>query len=96
MSTGMIQFLVGLGIVGMQNLLGRLNHAYWGAIFPGFFLAYLVYGYVTGLFKEGSELTLILVAIGGIAILSLAWSEGRRAMKAKRKKEMERMELLDL
>lgn len=58
MSTGTIQFLVGIGIVGMQNLLGRLNHAYWGAIFPGFFFAYLIYGYVTGLFKEGSEWTL--------------------------------------
>ncbi|MFF0829149.1 hypothetical protein ACFYU8_20845 [Brevibacillus sp. NPDC003359] len=96
MSTGMIQLLVGLGIVGMQNLLGKLNHAYWGAIFPAIFLGYLAYGYTSGLFKEGSEFTIVLVGIGGIVILSLAWSEGRRAMKAKRKKEMERMELLDL
>lgn len=93
---GMIQFLVGLGIVGMQNLLGRLNQAYWGAIFPAIFLGYLVYGYTSGLFKEGSEFTIVLVGIGGIVILSLAWMKGRRAMKVKRKKEMEKMELLDL
>ncbi|TKI58742.1 hypothetical protein E8L90_26945 [Brevibacillus antibioticus] len=96
MSTGMIQFLVGLGIVGLQNIVGKMNQAYWGAVIPAGFLGYLVYGYTTGLFKEGSELTVVLVGIGGLVILSLAWSDGRRAMKAKRKKEMERMELLDL
>ncbi|MFS0556802.1 hypothetical protein [Brevibacillus sp. 179-C9.3 HS] len=97
MSTGMTQFMVAVGIVGIQNVIGRLlPQAFWGAVIPVSYVGYLVYGYMTGLFKEGSELTMVLVGIGGIVILSLAWAEGRRAMKAKRKKEMERMELLDL
>lgn len=97
MSAVMTQFMVALGIVGIQNVIGRLlPHAFWGAVIPVSYIGCLVYGFVSGLFKEGSELTMFMAGTGGIVILTLAWAEGRRAMKAKRKKELERMELLDL
>ncbi|MDF2682736.1 MAG: hypothetical protein K0R47_3926 [Brevibacillus sp.] len=82
-------------ILGLQHYLSRRMSPYWGAILPVIYLAFFVYGYLFGLFHAGTEVSMILAVIGGTAILSLAWVNGRTAVKNRRKKELEKMELLD-
>jgi hypothetical protein len=55
-----------------------------------------VYGKLSGLFNEGKEIPMLLAAFGGTALLSSIWVNGRKFVKDKRKKELERIELHDM
>lgn len=70
--------------------------AYLGAILPGIYIAFFVYGKLSGLFNEGKEISMILAAFGGTAILLLVWINGRKSVKDKRRKELEKIELHDI
>ncbi|ATO48401.1 hypothetical protein [Brevibacillus laterosporus] len=91
-----LQFVVGVVILGIQYYLSRRNNTYWGAILPVIYIACFVYGKLTGLFNEGKEMSMILAALGGTALLLLVWIKGRTSVKDKRRKELEKIELHDL
>ncbi|MEJ8545823.1 hypothetical protein [Brevibacillus borstelensis] len=91
-----IQFLAALAVLGLQHYLSRRDEAYWGAVLPVLFVAFFAYGKLSGLFAEGKEVSMTLAAVGGTAILLLAWVNGRNSVKEKRRKELEKIELLDL
>ncbi|MCY9514858.1 hypothetical protein [Paenibacillus apiarius] len=91
-----IQFLGALAILGIQYYLSRRHNAYWGAIMPGIYISFFVYGQLSGVFNEGKEVSMILAALGGTAILLLAWVKGRASVKVKRRKELEKIALHDM
>jgi hypothetical protein len=91
-----ILFLAAIVIIGVQYYLSRRNNQYWGAILPVIYIAFFVYGSLSGVFKEGKGVSIFLAAFGGTVVLLSLWVSGRQAVKDKRKKELEKIELHNL
>ncbi|MDM5291894.1 hypothetical protein QUF81_01140 [Peribacillus simplex] len=89
------KWLIFIGIMGVQFFLSRRNNAYWGAILPVLYLVF-IFGWLSNRMVNGNTFSLIIVAIGGLAILLGEWSNGRESLKKKRKKELEKMKTLDI
>jgi len=87
-------WLIAFVILGLQHYLSRRKSVYWGALLPVAYVAFLIVLYVRGI--HGGVVTLVLPAIIGLLILLVNWSFGREALKKKRKKELEKIQLNDL
>ena len=88
--------LFGLVILGSQYFLSRRNNTYWGAILPVIYFAFFSYASLSGLLKGGNGFSKFLIVFGGTSFLLSIWVNGRQAVKDKRKKELEKMELYDM
>lgn len=89
-----IGYLIALVILGTQYFLSRKNNVYWGAFLPVIYIVFIVYGKLSGFFTEDKDIIMILV--GGTLLLLSVWANGRKSVKDKRKKELEKIELYDL
>ncbi|WP_232698453.1 hypothetical protein [Brevibacillus daliensis] len=92
------QFLIALAIIGVQYILSRRNNVYWGAILPVVYVMTFVYLWLFGTYftNRGVTFDLLLAIFGGEVVLLGTWVKGREALKKKRKKELEKMELQDI
>lgn len=92
------QIILVIAILVAQHFLSRREQPYWGAILPILYIAFLVYGEMTSLFKpvgEGDK-GLIYIGILGTVILLLIWTDGRKVVSMKRQKEMEKLEVQNM
>ena len=89
------KWLLAIIILGSQFILSRRNNVYWGAILPALYLLF-IFGWLANRMVNGNTFTLIIVAVGGLSILSGIWISGRESLKNKRKKELEKMKLQDI
>lgn len=88
-------WIIAIGIMLIQLFLSRRTNVYWGAIIPVLYLVY-IFNWVIERVGKVNMLTLILIAVGGLAILFDLWISGREYSKKKRKKESEKIALQDL
>ncbi|MBM7605482.1 hypothetical protein FS935_10350 [Metabacillus litoralis] len=88
-------WLIAIVVLVIQFLLSRRKRALWGAIVPFLYLIYMVY-WIPNKYDDFSVVKLILVAIGGLAILCSIWINGREYLKKKRNKELVQIELKNL
>ena len=85
--------LIIAGFLGVQYFLATRNSFYWGAILPIAFLAWRGSIIFTA---DGKILSHILITILGLAFLIGQWTAGRKSLKEKRKKELEKIKTQDL
>lgn len=90
----LVAWLIASVILWLQHYLSRRKSMYWGALLPVAYVAFLIVLYARGI--HGGIITLVLPAIIGMLILLVNWSLGRDALKKKRKKELEKIQLNDL
>lgn len=94
----MFQFygwLIAIAVLGIQIFLSRRSNVYWGAILPVLYLVFICFWLYERIGTD-STFSLVLAAVGGLAVLLGIWNNGREALKKKRKKELEKMELHDI
>ncbi len=87
-----IGYLIALVKLGTQYFLSRKSNVYWGAFLPVMYIAFIVYGKLSGLFTEDKDKDIIMILAGGTLLLLSVWANGRD----KRKKELQKIELHDL
>ncbi|WP_210367122.1 hypothetical protein [Bacillus sp. REN3] len=92
---GMYGWILAILIIGIQFYLSRRRNVLWGAILPALYSVFIV-GWFIKRFGQEDTLSLVLAAVGGMAFLLSVWISGREAVKKKRKKELEKMELQDM
>ncbi|GIN85181.1 hypothetical protein J6TS2_15670 [Heyndrickxia sporothermodurans] len=78
------KWLIAIGILGVQFFLSRRTNVYWGTILPVLYLVFIS-GWLSNRIGNGNTFSLILVSVGGLAILLGIWSKGRESLKNKRK-----------
>ncbi|MFD2683257.1 hypothetical protein [Bacillus seohaeanensis] len=86
---------IAIVVLTIQFIFARRKRAFWGAILPVLYLIFMVY-WIPARNDDLSTVRLILVAIGGLAILCSIWINGREHLKKKRQKELEKIELKNL
>ncbi|PAQ16390.1 hypothetical protein CD798_02000 [Bacillaceae bacterium SAOS 7] len=90
------RFMVVIGVLVVQHYLSRREQAYWGAVLPILYIAFLVYGKITNLFIGVSDKALLLIGVLGVVFLLGYWLSGREYVSKKRKREMEKIEVQNL
>ncbi|WP_226669613.1 hypothetical protein [Metabacillus litoralis] len=86
---------IAIVVLVIQFLLSRREKAIWGAIIPFLYLIFMVY-WIPNNYEDFSIFKLIIVAIGGLAVLFSIWINGREYLKKKRKKELVQIDLKNL
>lgn len=89
-------FIAAVVIFTAQHYLSRREQAYWGAVLPILYIAFLIYGKITNLFIGISDKALLLAGVLGVVFLLGYWLSGREYISKKRKKEMEKIEVQNL
>ncbi|PGK52000.1 hypothetical protein CN918_29875 [Priestia megaterium] len=77
-----------------QHILSRRQKAYWGAIIPLAYLAYMITILAQDNFHDFKGF--ILATLGGLAITCGIWATGRDSFNKKRKKELEKIQIQDI
>lgn len=91
---GIYDALIIAGFLGLQFFLSARDSAYWGAIIPVLFISWLTWLLVSGEIK--SILAYLLILSIGFIVLLLEWSEGRKALRNRREKELAKMRSYDM
>lgn len=88
------RFLIVVGVLAFQFFLSTRNNIYWGAILPVAYTVFLTWMYIA---KDlGSILSYVLILLVGLLFLMMEWNGGRKYLHEKRKKELDKMKLLDI
>lgn len=81
-------------VLGVQFFFSTRKNPFWGVIIPAIYT-----GYVTWLFLDHqieSVIKYVLFLLLGILFLIAEWKSGRKYFHEKRKKELEKMRVLDM
>lgn len=92
---GFYDVLIIAAFLGVQYFLSTRNHVYFGAIIPVIYTAWLTWMFATSRF-ESSLLAYILILLVGLAFLIEQWHQGRKSLRERRKKELEKMKSHDM
>lgn len=79
----------------LQYFLSSRNKAFWGFILPVFYISLLTYLKIYGVF-DGYTKEFWLYSTLGIAGLLVIWAAGRKSLKKKRIKELDKINSHDL
>ncbi|MFB9973708.1 hypothetical protein FPQ10_05515 [Allobacillus sp. SKP2-8] len=90
-----LNMLLAIFILVLQHFLSTRNKAFWGAILPVSYVAFLIYLSLSGLIDVGSR-DFWFIAILGTTILLGGWISGRESLEKKRKQELDKMTSHDL
>jgi len=82
--------LLTLGILITHHFLARRNNPVWGVIIPVLYLAALLWLYIVK--KVDVEIYHIIAFL----LFVISWGEGRKHIKSKRQKELEKITIRDL
>jgi hypothetical protein len=91
---GIYDALIIAGFLGLQYFLSSRNNVYWGAIIPVLFVSWSTWMLLTA--RVDSILAYMLILIVGFIVLLMEWSEGRKSLREKRKKELAKMKSFDM
>ena len=81
--------------IGAQFYLSRRANVYWGAILPLLYVTYIVWWYFKNI-DEVNTFSHIFAIVAGLAFFLSVWINGREAVKTKRKKELEKIDLQNI
>lgn len=81
-------------VLAVQFFLSTRNNAYWGAILPVAYIVFLTWMLISN--RMNSTISYILVLLLGLLFLIAEWNGGRKYLREKRKKELDKMKILDM
>ncbi|MDM5330767.1 hypothetical protein [Neobacillus sp. CF12] len=86
--------LIAAGVLAVQYFFSTRNSVFWGAIIPVAYIVVLTWMLVTS--RIESAIAFILILILGILFLIAEWNGGRKYLREKRRKELDRMKTHDM
>lgn len=82
-----------IGFIAIHYFFSTRNNVYWGVAVPAIFVSWLTWTLFT---DHMSVLAYVLILLVGFIVLSMEWSEGREALRKRRKKELDKMSTYDI
>ncbi|MBN6192934.1 hypothetical protein JQN58_39350 [Aneurinibacillus sp. BA2021] len=82
------------GVLAIQFFFSTRNNAYLGAILPVAYIVFLTWMLVTN--RIESTIGYILYVLLGLLFLIAEWNGGRKYLREKRKKELDKMKTRDM
>lgn len=82
------------GILAVQFFFSTRNNIYLGAILPVAYIVFLTWLFVTN--RIESTIGFILYLLLGMLFLCVEWNGGRKYLREKRKKELDKMKTPDM
>ena len=86
--------LIAAGVLAVQYFFSTRNSVFWGAIIPVAYIVVLTWMLVTS--RIESAIAFILILILGILFLIAEWNGGRKYLREKRRKELDKMKTHDM
>ncbi|MGN7402415.1 hypothetical protein ACTHO0_21400 [Cytobacillus praedii] len=81
-------------VLAVQFFLSTRNNTYWGAILPVAYIVFLTWMLISN--RMNSTISYVLVLLLGLLFLIAEWNGGRKYLREKRKKELDKMKILDM
>ncbi|MCF3943414.1 hypothetical protein [Oceanobacillus alkalisoli] len=91
---GIYDVLIIAAFLGVQYFFSTRNNPFWGAIVPILFATWMTISFINGNIESFWFYLIILII--GLLFLFEQWSEGRKSLKKKQEKELEKMQAHDL
>ena len=88
-----IVFIVA-GVLAVQSFLSTRDNVYWGAILPVAYIVFLTWMLISN--RMESIIIYVLILLLGLLFLIAEWRRGRKHLFKKRKKELDKMKILDM
>ncbi|PKG22611.1 hypothetical protein [Niallia nealsonii] len=82
------------GVLAVQYFFSTRNSIYWGGIVPVAYIVFLTWMFITNHIE--SIIGFILILLLGILFLIIEWSGGRKYLREKTKKELDKMKTHDI
>ena len=82
------------GVLAVQFFFSTRNNAYLGAILPVAYIVFLTWILVTN--RIESTIGYVLYLLLGLLFLIAEWNGGRKYLREKRKKELDKMKTRDM
>jgi len=86
--------LIAAGVLAVQYFFSTRNSVFWGGIIPVAYIVFLTWMFVTN--RIDSTIAFILILIIGILFLIAEWNGGRKYLREKRRKELDKMKTHDM
>ena len=86
--------LIIAGIMALQYFFSTRNSVYWGAIIPAAFLVWITSLYATHQIVSFKGFIILLLV--GMLFLILEWEEGRKYLRKKQAKELDKIKAHDM
>jgi hypothetical protein len=86
--------LIAAGVLAVQYFFSTRNSVFWGAIIPVAYIVVLTWMLVTN--RIESAIAFILILILGLLFLIAEWNGGRKYLREKRRKELDKMKTHDM
>lgn len=91
---GIFDVFIIAAFLGMQYFFSTRNNPYWGALIPATFIIWMTTSLVLG--NIDSFWIYIIILTIGLLLLFEQWHQGRKSLKKKHEKELEKMQAHDL
>lgn len=91
---GFYDVFIMAGILGLQYFFSTRNSVYWGAFIPILFVGWITWMFTTA--RIESILAYILILLVVSMFLMEQWFSGRKSLKERRKKELDKMKSFDM
>jgi len=83
-----------VAVLAVQYFLSSRNRVYWGGILPVAYVVFLTWMLATN--RMESMLAYSLYLLLGLFFLMVEWNGGRRYLREKRERELEKMKTYDM
>ncbi|MED4718731.1 hypothetical protein [Bacillus badius] len=94
MDFGIYGVFIIAGVLAIQFFFSTRNNGYLGAILPVAYIVFLTWMLVTN--RVESTIGYILYLLIGLLFLIAEWNGGRKYLREKRKKELDKMKTRDM
>lgn len=94
MDLGFYGVFIIAGILAVQFFLSTRNNAYWGAILPVAYFVLLTWMFISN--RINSTIGYVLYLMLGLLFLIAEWNGGRKYVREKRKKELDKIKTFDM
>lgn len=91
---GIYDVFIIAAFLGIQYFLSTRNNPYWGALIPVVFTIWMTISLING--SINSLWFYFIILIIGLLFLLEQWDQGRKSLKKKHEKELEKMQAHDL
>lgn len=81
-------------VLGVQFFLSTRNNTFWGAVLPIAYFVFLTWMLISN--RIDSTISYVLVLLLGLLFLIAEWNGGRKYLRERRKKELEKMKIHDI
>lgn len=88
------RLLLIVAILAVQYFFSTRSSVYWGALIPGAYIVFSTWMFATH--RIESTLGFVLYLLLGMLFLIGEWGTGRKVVREKRKKELEKIKTRDL